>query len=206
MKLLPAKEKKERALGTKLDLKAFRSQSPKSAMVRRPQRPGVHGKRPVRGFSEFKQQLMEKQKMKISYGLTETQLEKIFRKASSGKKNMIASVVEQLESRLDNVVYRIGLAPSRIMARQIVGHGLIEVNGRKVTVPSYVVRPGDEISVKEAKRNSPLFKDLPNTLKSRQKAGWYDIDVQKFLGKVTATPEVIELPFNINMVVDYYSR
>ncbi len=207
MKLLPAKEKKERALGTRLGLKAYRSMSPKSAMVRRPQRPGMHGKRPVRNFSEFKQQLMEKQKMKISYGLTEAQMERIFERAVSQKKKSVTeSITDQLESRLDSVVYRIALAPSRIVARQIISHGLIEVNGRKVTIPSFAVRTGNEIHVKESKRNSPLFKDIPNLLKTKPKSGWFTADPDKVSVTVTGIPDQTEFPFNINMVVDYYSR
>lgn len=206
MRLLKKKEKKERALGTRLDLKAFRSQSPKSAMVRRPQKPGMHGKRGRQSQSEYKQQLMEKQKMKISYGLNETQLRKLFTKATAGKKSVIESVIEQLESRLDNVVYRTGFAPSRIVARQVIGHGHILVNGRKVTIPSYVIRVGDEISIKESKRLSPLFKDIPAILKTKSRLQWISIEPEKFSAKITMTPEHIELPFNTNMVVDYYSR
>lgn len=206
MKLLKAKEKKERALGTRLGLKPFRSNSPKSAMTRRPYKPGMHTKRSFRGFSEYKQQLTEKQKMKVLYGLTETQMKKLFKKALSGKKTVHESVFEQLESRLDNVVYRTGFSPSRIMARQIINHGLVLLNGRKVTIPSCAVHTGDVIQIKETKKNSPLFKDLPNILKTRTRTGWFEIDPEKIVAKITATPEQVELPFNLNMIVDYYSR
>ncbi len=206
MKLLKAKEKKERALGTRLGLKAFRSASPKSAMTRRPYKPGVHNKKSFRGFSEYKQQLMEKQKMKISYGLTEIQMKKLFEKALGGKKSVSQSVIEQLESRLDNAVFRMGFAPSRIMGRQMVSHGLIQVNGRKVTIPSFAVKKGDVIQVKQAKASSQLFKDLPNILKKQPASGWFSVDAEALKGTIKGTPEEIELPFNLNMVVDYYAR
>lgn len=206
MKLLKAKEKKERALGTRLGLKAFRSNSPKSAMTRRPYRPGMHSKRSFRSFSEYKQQLVEKQKMKISYGLNEAQMEKLFQKALSGKKSVSQSVISQLESRLDNTVFRMGIAPSRIVARQLVSHGIIEVNGRKVTIPSYAVRPGDIIKIKESRKNMDMFKDLKNILKMKAGESWFVMDPETLQGKIKSEPEQIELPFNLNMVVDYYSR
>jgi small subunit ribosomal protein S4 len=206
MKLLKAKEKKERALGTRLGLKAYRSSSPKSAMNRRPYRPGEHGKRMSRSNSEFKQQLMEKQKMKLSYGLTERQMRKVFETALSTKKSILESIVSQLESRLDNVAYRMGFAPSRIVARQFVGHGHITVNGRKVTVPSFVVRAGDIVSIRENSRPKGMFKDVKNALKGHADAAWFIVDPEKLEGKVKSAPEGVELPFNINLVTDYYSR
>ncbi|MCL5012344.1 MAG: 30S ribosomal protein S4 [Patescibacteria group bacterium] len=206
MKLLPAKEKKERALGTRLGLKPFRSLSPKAAMVRRPYRPGVHGSKRVRAGSEFKLQLMEKQKMKVSYGLTETQLQRVFEYAISNKKEpVLNSILDKLESRLDSVVYRMGLAPSRIVGRQLVNHGHFMVNGRKVTIPSYHVRVGDVVSVRESSKTMPLFKDLKNTLKGN-KESWIKVNEQEITGTVVAKPEHIELPFNLNLVVDYYAR
>jgi small subunit ribosomal protein S4 len=119
MRLLRAKEKKERALGTKLMLKAYRSMSGKSAMVRKPYRPGVHGKnRQV--FSEYKLQLMEKQKIKLTYGLNERQMKNLVKKAIASGKPIPNYIIFNLESRLDNVIYRMGVAPSRIVARQLV--------------------------------------------------------------------------------------
>ena len=206
MKLLPAKEKKERALNTRLALKPFRSQSPKSAMTRRPYRPGVHGNSRQRAGSEFKLQLMEKQKMKISYGLNETQLKRIFTNALANKQqSILQSILNQLELRLDNVVFRMGLAPSRIMARQLVGHGHFMVNGRKMNIPSYQVRKGDVISIRPERKQILLFKDLPNTLKGI-KEPWLKVNAQEVAGEVVSDPQNIELPFNINLVVDYYSR
>ena len=206
MHLLPAKEKRERALGTNLGLKAFRSASPKSAMVRRPYRPGVHGSKRTRAGSEFKLQLMEKQKMKLSYGLTEAQIRKVFSYALANKKEpILQSILNKLELRLDNVVFRMGFAPSRIMGRQLVSHGHFLVNGRKVTVPSYQVRVNDVITIREGRKNILLFKDLKNTLKGR-KESWVKMNEQEISGIVVSRPENIELPFNLNLVIDYYAR
>ena len=206
MKLLPAKEKKERALGTKLGLKPYRSLSPKAAMTRRPYRPGVHGAKRTRAGSEFKTQLMEKQKVKLTYGLNETQLKRVFTNALANKKEpILQSILNQIEFRLDNVVYRLGFAPSRIMGRQLVSHGHFTVNGRKVTIPSYRVRVGDVIGIREVRKNMPLFKDLKNTLKGK-KESWLKINEQELTGTVTGLPEQVDLPFNLNLVIDYYAR
>jgi small subunit ribosomal protein S4 len=206
MHILRAKEKKERALQTKLFLKAHRCSSPKCAMIRRPQRPGVHGARFSRGGSEFKTQLMEKQKIKISYGLTERQMKNLFQKALDKKSSIEDAILESLEMRLDNVVFKMGLAPSRIVARQIVSHGHIRVNGRRVNVPSYRTRVGDVIAIPENKKNLMLFKELPVALKGRPVEPWLSVDAQKMEGVVKSAPTNIQLPFNINLVVDYYAR
>jgi len=206
MHLLKSKEKKERALGTKLGLKAFRCNSPKCAMIRRPTKPGMHS-RPGRGFSEFKQQLMEKQKIKISYGLSERQMKTVVTKSLEKKKvGVTDQIVKKLESRLDNVAYRLGFAPSRIVARQLVSHGHFLVNSRRVTIPSYAVKIGDVIAIKEASKTIPLFKDLVNTLKGENPENWLTRNVQKLEGTVKLLPEGVELPFDINLVIDYYSR
>jgi len=205
---LKAKEKKERALGTKLFLKAYRSHSPKSAMLRRPNRPGVHGARPVRGGgSEYKTQLMEKQKIRFTYGLSEHQMKSVVHGAlKAGSGSVPERIIKTLESRLDNVVFRVGFSPSRIMARQSVSHGHITVNGRKVTIPSYRVRVGDVIGIRESRKNILLFKDLPNTLKAHSEPAWLLVDDMAVSGKVKAEPLGVELPFNINLVIDFYSR
>ncbi len=205
MKLLKAKEKKERGLGVKLGLKAFRSNSPKSAMIRRPYRPGEHGKSRSRSASEFKTQLLEKQKAKFSYGLTETQIKNILNKALKSKESTSNKLIEQLETRLDSIVYWMGFAPSRISARHLVSHGHFLVNGRKVTVASFKVKPGDVIAIKESSKEMPLFKDLKNLLKKNSHA-WVKIDAEKLEGTISTPPQDIELPFNINAVIDYYAR
>lgn len=206
MRILKAKEKKERALGTRLGLKAFRSDSPKSAMVRRPSRPGMHGAKRTRAASEYKTQLMEKQKMKISYGLTEKQLSRIVTTALHSKQNTPKEIMRLLETRLDNTVFRLGFAPSRIVARQLVNHGHICVNGRKVTIPSFRVTAGNEITIKESSKKMPLLKDLPAILKTKTIADWLSVDNEQLKGSIIAAPFEVESPFDINLIIDYYSR
>ncbi len=203
---IQAKEKKERALGVKLFLKADRCNSPKCAMVRRPYRPGMHGKSRRRAPSEYGQQLMEKQKIRITYGLKESQMANIFKKASKKKGSLSEAVIGLLERRLDNTVFRLGFAPSRIMARQFVSHGHILVNGRKVTVASYLVKAGDTVSIKPTSLNFLIFKELSNTIKKYQAPEWLEINAEKIEGKVKSLPLAVEMPFDINLVVDFYSK
>jgi small subunit ribosomal protein S4 len=207
MHLIKSKEKKERSLQTKLGLKAFRCASPKCAMIRRPTRPGVHTKPPRGGGSEFKRQLMEKQKIKVSYGLSERQMKTVVKKSLENKKaGVTEQIVNKLESRLDNVAYRLGFAPSRIMARQLISHGHFLVNGKKVTIPSYATRTKDVVTIKESSKTIPLFKDLATTLKGESPENWLTRNIQKLEGTVKSRPEGVELPFDVNMVIDYYSR
>jgi small subunit ribosomal protein S4 len=200
------KEKRERALGVKLSIKAERCNSPKCATVRRPYRPGAHGKTFQRAGSEFKVQLQEKQKIRFSYGITDHQLELVFKKASGKSGNLVGEVIQALESRLDNVVYRLGLAESRSIARQLISHGHITVNGRKVTVSSYMLRPGDKIGIREESKDHPYFSELGKRLKNYVVPKWLTLDPEKFVGEMVAKPHDVETTFDINAVVDYYSR
>ncbi len=201
-------EKKERALGMKLFLKGERCNSPKCAMIRRPYKPGVHGKsRRRKSQSEYGQQLLEKQRIKTSYGLKEAQMSRIFKSALSKTGGAIGEIiVSLLERRLDNVIFRLGFASSRIVARQFISHGHFLVNGRKVTIPSLAVKSRDIISIKPASRNLLIFKELPNIIKKYEAPDWLVIDKEKLEGKVVSLPKNIEIPFDINLVVDYYSR
>jgi small subunit ribosomal protein S4 len=211
MRLLKSKEKKERSLGVRLGLKAHRCNSPKCVMVRRPTTPGMHPKT-TRSGSEFKLQLSEKQKIKFSYGLTERQMKNLIKSILESKKNKKSTssvtdqIIQKLETRLDNVVWRLGFAPSRIVARQLVSHGHFLVNGRKVTIPSFSVKVNDVISVKESSKSLPLFKDLSNVLKGENPVSWLSRNNQKLEGVVKSMPQDVEVPFDINLVVDYYSR
>lgn len=200
------KEKKERALGIKLFLKAQRCNSPKCAMVRKPYRPGVHGKDRRKAFSEYGQQLNEKQKIMFSYGLRETQMRKIFQEALRQKEAINESIMNLLERRLDNVVFRLGLAPSRIAARQYVSHGHIVVNKRKIDVPSHQVRKGDIIAIRPESISRLIFKDVPATIKKHEAPDWLSSDKEKLEGQVKSLPHNIEIPFDINLVVDFYSK
>lgn len=200
------KEKKERSLGVKLFLKPHRCSSPKCVTVRRPTRPGVHGKARRRAPSEFGQQLMEKQKIRFAYGIREAQMRRVFAAASKHKGITGEMIISFLERRLDNVVYRIGLAPSRSVGRQLIGHGHIMVNGKKVTIPSYEVKVNNIITIRPQSKDHLLFKDLAERLKQYEPPVWLVLDRERLEGKVISLPKDFEIPFDVNLVVDYYSK
>ncbi|KKR88851.1 MAG: 30S ribosomal protein S4 [Candidatus Wolfebacteria bacterium GW2011_GWA2_42_10] len=204
--LIKAKEKKERALGVKLFLKGERCSGPKCAMIRKPYRPGMHGKsRRRKTLSEYGQQLMEKQKIKISYGVNESQMRTIFKNAAKAA-SAVSAVINILETRLDNVIFRLGFAPNRITARQLASHGHIFVNGKKVRTPSALLKIGDVVSLNPSSKNILIFKELSNTIKKYEPPQWLETDKDKIEGKIKNLPFDIEMPFDINLVVDYYSR
>lgn len=200
------REKKERSLGTKLFLKPERCNSPKCVTIRRPLRPGLHGKARRRPPSEFAQQLREKQKIKFSYGIRERQLEQVFSKAEKNTGMTGEMIINYLERRLDNVVFRLGLAPSRSVARQLVGHGHIWLNSRRVTIPSLVVRAGDAVAIRPQSRDYQVFRDLASRLKNYEPPIWLQLDKEKLEGKVVSLPKDFEILFDVNLVVDYYSK
>jgi len=200
------KEKKERRLGVKLFLKPNRCLSPKCVSVRRPTRPGVHGKARRRVLSEFGQQLHEKQKFQFSYGLKENQMKKIFIEAVKNPEVTGDMIVSLLERRLDNVVFRLGFTPSRSVARQAVSHGNILVNGKKVKSSSYRTKVGDVITVRNKAKDSLVFKDMPETIKKLEHPVWLEVNPETGEGKVVSSPKDYEMPFDVNLVVDYYSK
>lgn len=201
-----SKEKKERALGVRLFLKGERCNSPKCAMVRRPTRPGMHGGKRRRAPSEYGQQLLEKQKIRISYGLREAQLFKLVKEAMKQKTSVGDFIVKYLERQLANVVFRLGLVSSRIIAGQLITHGHFFVNGKKVTIPSYSVKPGEIISINPNSQKLLIFNDLATKIKKYEPPEWLSLDKQKLEGKVKSLPQNVEIPFDINLVVDYYSK
>lgn len=200
------KEKKERSLGTKLFLKAHRCNSPKCVLVKRPYRPGLHGQGRRRVLSEFGQQLAEKQKIKAGYGIRETQMKNIFSAAMKNPGLTGNLIIQLLERRLDNAVFRLGFAPSRSVARQLVGHGHILINGKRVSVPSYLMKIKDRISIRPQSKDHPVLKGIGESLKKYEAPDWLRIDKDKIEGEMVALPKDIEAPFNVNMVVDYYSK
>lgn len=204
--LIKAKEKKERALGTKLGLKGDRCNSPKCAMIRRPYGPGMHGKRRKRASSEFGEQLKEKQKIRFSYGLKEGQLGRIFAEAAKKTEATGDALMRLLESRLDNVVFRLGFASSRLVARQLVNHRHVLVNGRVSNTPSRRVRIGDVVSLSEKAKKSVFASELPSRLKKHNPPSWLGLDKEKFEGKMSGSPVDVERPFDVDKVIDYYSR
>ena len=157
-------------------------------------------------LSEFSQQLKEKQKIKVSYGLREQQLKRIFSAAAKNPGVTGNMIIQLLERRLDNTVYRFGIAPSRSVARQLVGHGHILVNSRKVTAPSYLVKVGDKISIRPQSSDIAVLKGLPEYLKKYEEPAWLKINKEKIEGEVVTLPKESEIAFDVNMVVDYYSK
>lgn len=201
MAVIRAKEKKERALGVKLFLKGDRCNSPKCATVRRPERPGPH-KNARRTLSEYGRQFREKQRIQVYFGLTNRQMEQYF---AAGSPVAIANV---LESRLDHVVFALGLAKSPRIARQFVSHGHIVVNGRKITAPSYRVRTGDAVAIRPESRSGKLFEGLVERLKDYTPPGWLALDAEKREGKCVKLPSEDDhaFPFEISLASQFYAR
>lgn len=195
------KEKKERALGVKLFIKAERCSSSKCVMIRRPYRPGVHGQK-RRTVSDYGRELQEKQKIQLVYGLTNRQMRKLFKWSRKEK------IFKILEKRLDRVVYLLGLARSPRVSRQIISHGHILVNDKKVTIPSYHVRIGDVIAVRPQSRDLAIFNEAPIKLKQFNPPPWLKANGQDLKGECIADPqfEDKQFPFDLNLVGQFYSR
>ena len=205
--MLGPKEKRERALGMPLGLKGDRAGSPKSALTRKPYRPGVHGpKSRPRTLSEFGLQLREKSKFKLAYGVDERNLRRLFRIAAVTRGANGAKLVELLERRLDNVIYRLGFTPTRLAARQLVLQSHIAVNGRKVVSPGYEVRVGDHIAAREGSKQKGAFTQRKEILKKFDPPSWLRLDAEKLEGEVLSLPADIELPFEVNLLVESFSK
>lgn len=158
--------------------------------------------------SDYKKQLIEKQKMRFSYGISEKQLSRYVKESFAKGHQPIADLMERLESRLDNVVYRLGFAKTRRLARQIVSHGHIMVNGRRLNIPSHKVAIGDVISIREQSKPSPLFLALEESLGSYMPARWLSLNIKELKGEKKAEPtyEPTETLFDPQQVLEYYSR
>ncbi len=175
-------------------------------LAKRPYAPGQHGQDRRKKLSEYGIQMQEKQKVRILYGLNEKQFKKTFEKASKMKGIAGENLLVLLESRLDNMVYRLGMARTRRSARQIVNHGHILVNGKKVDIPSYITKVGDVISVKENSLNHPAIIDALE--QNKTVPAFLEMDKQKLTGKYLRTPERSELNPEINeqLIVEFYNR
>ncbi len=204
--LLGPKCKYCRRFGQKLGLNE-RCLSHKCALVRRRIRPGVHGSRP-RVLSLFARQLLEKQRLKFSYLLNEAKMKKYVELAKKAKKSAPEALIELLERRLDNVVWRAGYVPAKTTARQLVSHGHFLVNGRRVRTPSYLVNEGDVITIRPRSKNIKLLEDLSQRLKFYQPPSWLSIDPNTFETKILKLPlaQEIQHNFNLGLVIDFYSR
>ena len=193
--------------GQKLFLKGDRCYTDKCAADRRPYPPGQHGQGRTK-TSEYGLQLREKQKAKRYYGVLESQFRGYFDMASKRKGKTGENLLAILESRLDNTVYRLGFAMSRAEARQLVLHGHFLVNGRRVNVPSFLVKPGMIISLKEKSRSLDKFKAVIEANAFRQPPRWLDYDPNALIAKVTSVPirEDIDLPIEEQLIVELYSK
>jgi len=170
-------------------------------------RAGVMGGKRPKALTEYGTQLIEKQKIRFSYGITERQLSNYVKKASATKgAGTTDKFYEELESRLDNVIYRLGLANSRRAARQMVSHGHFIVNDHKVTIPSYGLKTGDIIKIREGSKVKKLFEGLADRLKDYKSPAWATFDVVKMEGKVLGKPKNIETFLDLNAVLEFYSR
>ena len=193
--------------GMKLFLKGTRCYTKKCAVERRPTPPGQHGVR-RRKTSEYGVQLREKQKVRRVYFVLERQFQRYFDTAESRPGVTGENLLRLLETRLDNVVYRMGLGISRPQARQLVTHGHFLVTGRATNICSYQVREGDRIEVRESSRSSDHFKTARENMRSAQIPDWLSVDPDKLSGAVTGQPRRDQMPLELNeqLVVEYYSR
>ncbi len=196
--------------GEKLLLKGERCFTPKCALERRAYAPGMHGRQAQfrRKESDYSLQLREKQKARRIYGVLERQFRRYFKEAERRKGLTGVNLLILLESRLDNVVYRLGFADSRAQARQLVRHGHFDVNGRKTDIPSFLVKPGDVIAVRERSKKLTYFKDLSAVIEHKVVPEWLSLDISKMEGRVLALPtrEDIDASLNEQLIVEYYSR
>ncbi len=196
--------------GEKLYLKAERCFTPKCAIERRNYPPGPHGQSGSfrRKQSDYAMQLREKQKARRIYGVLERQFVRYFKDASRTTGVTGAQLLQYLETRLDNVVYRLGFAGSRKQARQLVLHGHFTVNGKKATVPSYILKAGDVVSVTEESRKSPYFQAIAKELSHRSVGEWLSLDGANFTGSVVSLPsrQQIDSALKEQLIVEYYSR
>ena len=193
--------------GQKLFLKGERCYSDKCSINRRNYAPGQNGQKKAK-LSEYGTQLREKQKTKSYYGVGEKQFRRYFEMAANSKEKTGDELLTLLESRLDNVVYRLGFASSRTQARMLVTHAAFDVNGKKVNIPSYLVKAGDVISVREIKKDNGTIKQAVEENKARPVPAWLEKDAEKLSGKVVrlAEREEIDLPVEEHLIVELYSK
>ena len=193
--------------GQKLFLKGNRCYSDKCSIARRNYAPGQHGQKRAK-LSEYGTQLREKQKTKSYYGVGERQFKKYFEMASNQRGVTGENLLQILESRLDNVVYRLGYGSSRAQARQLVNHGIFDVNGKKVNIPSYLVKAGDIITVREIKKDTGAIKTNVEENSARPVPAWLEKNSETLSGKVVrlSAREDINIPIEEHLIVELYSK
>lgn len=197
-----------RRAGEKLFLKGDRCQTAKCSIVKRNYAPGFHGPKGRNRSTDFGLQLKEKQKARKQYGMTEKQFGLYFQKAKRQTGNVSENFIKLLETRLDNVIYRLGLGASRFQARQMVNHGHFIVNNHKVSIPSYIVKTGDIIKIKPNKSKIKLYTETPENLKKKDVPGWLNFNLSEMTAKVVSSPDANQLKtnFNMQMIIEYYSK
>ena len=195
--------------GMKLFLKGERCHSEKCAIEKRNFVPGQHGKDRKAKIVGYGLQLREKQKTKRVYGLLETQFRNTFEKAVHMKGITGENLLGLLERRLDTVIYRMGFGTSRAQARQVVRHGHIQVNGRKVDIPSFTVKAGDEVAVRESSQNNPTILSARDATAHAPAPGWMDVDRDGLKARINGVPrrdELVQIPINEQLIVELYSK
>ena len=196
--------------GEKLFLKGDRCFSPKCSFERRSYPPGQHGRQAQfrRKESDYRLQLRAKQKARRVYGVFERQFRRYFQQAQHQKGLTGQNLLVILESRLDNVIYRLGLAASRAQARQLISHGHFDINGRKTNIPSFLVTPGDNIAVRDTSKKNAHFKEWAKILDGARVPEWLELDTNNLSGQVVGLParEHIDATLNEQLIVEYYSR
>ena len=196
-----------RRLGQKLLLKGERCYTDKCSIARRNYAPGQNGQKNSK-ISEYGTQMREKQKTKAFYGVGEKQFRKYFEMAANNKGKTGEVLLKILETRLDNVVYRLGFASSRAQARIQITHGAFEVNGKKVDIPSYLVKAGDVIAVREIRKDNGTIKLAVEQNSGRPVPTWLEKDVEKLEGKIVSLPtrEDVDIPVEEHLIVELYSK
>ncbi len=202
-----------RRLGQKLFLKGDRCVSPKCALVKRAYPPGPVGKRKIKAPSEYKKSLQEKQKLRRWYGLSEHQFKKYVKNILQ-KRGKVQSISEELirniEKRLDNVVYRSGIAKSRTQARQMVSHGFFTVNNKSINIPSFNTKVGDLVIVKEHKKKKGIFKDIAGQIKRTEGSSnkWLEVNKETLAIKIKSEPSLMDIipPAEISVIFEFYSK
>ena len=200
-------EKIERRLDADLGLKGERRLSGKSALEKRPFAPGQHGQRRAK-ISEYGLQLREKQKAKFMYGVSEKQFRKYFKEAARVEGNTGANLITLFERRLDNVVYRMGFATTRANARQFTTHGHVLVDGKKVDIPSYLVKAGQKIEIREKSKTNPQIVRALELTNQTGMVDWVNVDKEKVFGIFTRIParEEVVIPVEERLIVELYSK
>lgn len=207
-KNLQPKCKQCRREGLKLMLKGDRCDSSKCAMVKRNYPPGMHGPKGRGRLTDYGTQFREKQKAKRIYNILETQFVNYYKKAFVNRKNTGEALAHLLETRIDNLVYRLGFAASRAQARNLVSHRHFLINGQIINIPSYRVRVGDVIELKPKSKASKVFANLDKKLEKQETPDWLSLDPINFKGKLLSLPKLdqLALPFNVKSIIEFYSR